>query len=166
MSYLRATTTNKRKAGAKPTYKPALGEGPSTMDEESCITALSGAHNPSPALALSILTTSSTTQYNLCSCPAATSTAKDRSQHLAPAATTAAGTGATGVPGFSAVGQAATNAAKRTMNYHSPYLNNNYYMFDSVYKSNNISHSYLRCRTGIRFSSTKYKSKFNKSLNT
>ena len=51
MSYLRATTTNKRKAGAKPTYKPALGEGPSTMDEESCITALSGAHNPSPALA-------------------------------------------------------------------------------------------------------------------
>ena len=50
------------------------------------------------------------------------------------------------------------------MNYHSPYPNNNYYMYDSVNKSNNISHSYLRCRTGIRFSTTKYKCKFNKSL--
>ena len=46
--------TNKRKAGAKPTFKPAQGVGLSTMDEDSCTSALSGAHNPSPALALAL----------------------------------------------------------------------------------------------------------------
>ena len=35
-------------------------------------------------------------------------------------------------------------------------------MYKPINKIINISNSYLRCRTGIRFSSTKYKSKFNK----
>ena len=38
------------------------------------------------------------------------------------------------------------------------------HVYKSVNKTINISYSYLRCRTGIRFSTTKYKSKFNKSL--